>query len=498
MKRLLSSTFVLCAVSVSGAVPTQNDAPRLPGAPLGIAWGFLYGYAGTKAEVFMPQLRQLGAGITKVYLFWNQIEPEKGRFDWSAVDQFVGQLHSPNEGLISIFSSSLWATRRASAVLPPSPAKNPDDYYRFVHALVLHSKGRVRYWQNDSEPNNPIYWSGTKQEFVDELRVFHKAVKDADPDAIMVAGGYDGLFNPPGMFQYPAQKYGLDFFDYVIAEGSDAFDVFDLRLYADPYTIPWRVEHIRQMMRAHGHEKPILCTEYNGPGFFEFAPNLAYVPAVIKWAQSVADGDGRGGANEVAALYAKMSTLAKQTQMFMEGCPAELQRKLERLQARDLVMRNLLALSAGVRKTMYWDLWHDTSGTSPGRRDDMMHLMYAKCKLLEREGGALTKRYPLADAFERMAKELAGVESVERIEVPDRPSIYLFEVRRAQRAPLFVVWERRDVFSGEDQPAIVFDWPWALREASATDALGETVATTVRDGRVRLSVSVTPVFVTAP
>src|SRR5208283_5044184 len=106
-KRLLSSVFGFCALSVSGAVLMNNDdVARLPGAPLGVAWGFLYGYAGTKAEVYMPQLRQLGAGITKVYLFWNQIEPEKGRFDWSAVDQFVDQLHSPDEGLIAIFSSS--------------------------------------------------------------------------------------------------------------------------------------------------------------------------------------------------------------------------------------------------------------------------------------------------------------------------------------------------------------------------------------------------------
>ncbi len=484
MKRLPSSVFALCALSASAAVPEKPT-------PLGIAWGFLYGYKGTKAEVYMPQLRQLGAGMTKVCVFWNQLEPEKGHYEWSASDAFVNQLHSPEEGLISIFSSSLWATRRASAILPPSPAKDPADYYRFIHAMVLRYKGRVRYWQNGTEPNSPVFWSGTKEEFVDELRVFHKAVKDADPDAMVIAGGYDGLFNPPGMFQYPSQKYGLDFFDYVIAEGADAFDMFDVHLYADPYTIPWRVERIREMMRAHGHEKPILCTEYDGPGFFEFPPNIAYGSAVMKWAQSVANGDSRGGAEEVAALYAKMGTLAKQTQMFMEGCSADLQRKLERLQARDLVMRNMLALSAGVQKTMYWDLWHGTS-----RRDDMMHLMYSKMKLLEYDGGALTKRYPLADAFERMAKELAGVESVERIAVPDKPSIYLFEVKRAKRTPLLVVWEKRDVFSGEDQPAIAFEWPWIFADASDTDALGQPVAVTVQGGHVHLDISVTPVFIT--
>ena len=474
--------MLLSAVSAWTAVPE-------PEKPLGVAWGFLYGYQGVKAERYIPQMRQLGASITKIYVFWNQIEPAKGKYDWSATDAFVNQLHSPGEGLISVFSASTWATRRASIMLPPSPAKNPDDYYQFIHVMVSRYQGRVRYWQNDCEPNNPIYWSGTKEEFADELRVFHKAVKDADPSAIVVAGGYDGLFNPPGMFQYPTQKAGLEFFDYVIANASDSFDMFDLRLYADPYTIPWRVEHIREMMRAHGHEKPILCTEYNGPGFFEFPQNIAYVGAVMKWSQSVASGDGRGGESEVAALYEKMSALAKQTQMFMEGCSADLQHRYERLQARDLVMRNLLALSAGVKKTMYWDFWHDTS-----RRNDMMHLMYSKQKLMEHEGGELTRRYPIADVFERLAKALFGVESVKRITVPDRPAIYLFEVRRTKRPTFYVIWEKRDVFSGEDQPPVPFDWPWESSKATAIDVFGQTVAASVENGRVRLPLAVTPVF----
>src|SRR5262249_19720963 len=154
--------------------PAAKPADRritMPGSPFGVAAGFLYGYQGVKPYSFMPQLRALGSDFTKIYLFWNQVEPQKGSYDWTAVDAFVNQLGSPGEGLISIFSSSQWAVKRPSAMLPPSPAKNPDDYYRFVYDLVKHCKGRVRYWQNDSEPNNPIYWSGTKQEFVEQLQV---------------------------------------------------------------------------------------------------------------------------------------------------------------------------------------------------------------------------------------------------------------------------------------------------------------------------------------
>jgi len=263
-------------------------------SPLGIAYGFLYGYSGAAAESFMPLVRGLGAGCIKVYLFWNQIEPERGRFQWDAVDAFIDQLHSPDEGVISFFSTSTWAVEKPGTMLPPSPAKNPDDYYRFVKAVVTHCQGRVRYWQNDSEPNNPVYWAGTKEQFVAALKLFHKAVKDADPSAVVVAGGYDGLFNPPGMPPIPGQEKGLEFFDYVLKEAAAAFDVFDLRLYADPYSIPARVDYIRGRMQAYGYVKPIIATEYNGPGFYEFAPNIKHVPLVLKWLQAVAAGHANG------------------------------------------------------------------------------------------------------------------------------------------------------------------------------------------------------------
>jgi hypothetical protein len=53
----------------------------MPGSPLGIAWGFLYGNLGVRAEQFMPQVRELAGGFTKIYLTWHQIEPQKGQYD---------------------------------------------------------------------------------------------------------------------------------------------------------------------------------------------------------------------------------------------------------------------------------------------------------------------------------------------------------------------------------------------------------------------------------
>lgn len=462
----------------------------LPGSPLGIAWGFLYGADGVPAERFVPKVRELGGGFSKVYLFWAQLEPAKERYEWSALDAYVRQLRSPDEGLVSLFSVSTWATRRSARSLPPSPAKDLRDYYRFVYDTVRHCRGKVRYWENDAEPSNPIYWAGTKEEFVDELKTFYKAVKDADPSAKVVAGGYDGLFNPPNLPEMPNQRVGLAFFDYVLKEGRDAFDVFDLRLYANPYTIVGRVEAIRDKMRALGYEKPIVSAEYGGPGFFEFLQNRKYAPLIAQWSQSLATTGSGAGGKGVADLYGQMSSLAPQTQMFMQGCPPELQAKFERIQGRDLVMRNLFALSSGVQKTLYWDVWNDAS-----RRDDLMTLMYGKIMLFAYQGGRLSKRLPLADVYRRMAQALRGVQEVRRVEVADFPTVQLFEVKRQGRTPLWVAWLQRDAFSGEEAAPIAFDSPCPAKRAVATDTFGASVPVRLEDGRLRVKLTVTPVYI---
>jgi hypothetical protein len=485
--------------SGSPAPPEKDLTISMPGSPLGVAVGFLYGYQGTPAYEFMPELRKLGSGFTKAYFFWNQVEPTKGKYDWTAVDKFVEQLKSPDEGLIAIFSSSEWATKRSSAQLPPSPAKSPDDYYRFVFDLVKHCRGRVRFWQNDAEPNSPIYWSGSKEEFVAQLKIFHRAVKDADPSAVVVVGGYDGLFGPPGTHQFPNQQAGLDFFDYVLKEGRDGFDIFDLRLYGDPYTIAARVQFMREKMLALGYDKPIIATEYGGPNLFEFPENRKYISIVVAWSQAVASATADSATpagpskDPVEELYASMGTLAPQTQMFMEGCSPELEAKYQRIQARGIVMRNLFALSAGVQKTVYWDLPRPT--LSGAERFHIMALMYGKIGLLQFKNDELDGRTLSADAFERMANALRGVQRVKRLEIPGKPSVFLFEVTRQERGPVYVLWERRDAFSGEDSPAVAFEFPWTAASATAVDALGQAIPAKVADKALHLDMSLTPIFI---
>jgi len=473
---------------ITAALALALSTAQIDKDPFGIAWGFLYGYSGVPSPEFMPKLRSIGGGWTKLYLIWNQLEPKKGSYDWHALDTFLAQVHKPEEALISVFSASNWATRLKSDMLPPSPAKDPADYDRFIRALVTHCRGKVRFFQNDSEPNNPIYWSGTASEFATETRAFSKAVRETDPRAKVVLGGYDGLFNPGPGFKYPTQEASLAFFRTVLTEAPNTFDYFDLRLYADPLTIPARVAYIRQMMAEHGGEKPIFCTEYNGPGFFEMRENLKYVPLVVKWSSQVASQGADRGQNGVSELYKDPASLPPQTQMFLMGGDKDLDAKLRRMQCRDLVIRNVLALSAGVSRTMFWDFWHDTT-----QRDDVMTLMYGKLKMFELEGGKFVHPYPVAEAFARMTSMLRGVTSIRPV-TDIASNVMAFEADCGRRGSVLVAWTKADPMSEEPAGGDV-SLPWKSSSAVALDALGASPSVRVGGGQVTLKLGPTPVFI---
>jgi hypothetical protein len=347
-----------------------------PGIRLGIVRSISHGLFG-KPDTFVPQLRELGATLVRVYFFWSQVEPEPGRYTFDAVDAFLEQLDGSEEVWVTVCSSSPWATRQPTEFLPPSPATDLDAYHRFVDRLVRHCAGRVHYWQCDNEPSNVgLLWAGTAAEYLAQLRVLHRVVKDADPDAAVVLGGAPYAL-PAAAPDGPERR----FFDELLRDGRDAFDLFDLHLYGEADRILDDIETARGMMRAFGYEKPLVVGEYNAPW-----PNL-YPEAVAAMAQAMAAAGGQPDPQRaaIAGLYERMASLPPQLQMFLRGCPQELEDKRHRINRRELVMRNLLALSAGVRRTLCWNLGPDV----PDYQDPLsvMDLLFGKFALLDYEGG---------------------------------------------------------------------------------------------------------------
>jgi len=235
------------------------------GIRLGVVRGISYGLFG-KPDTFAGEARALGARLIRAYVYWSQVEPRPGRWEWDSLDALLDQMEGDQELWITLCSSSLWATRTSTDFQPPSPARDLGEYREFVRRTVAHCAGRVHYWQCNNEPSNTdLLWAGTAEEYVAHLKVMHAAVKAEDPAAAVVLGGcgYDVFSSTPGS---PARL----FFDHLASAGRDWFDLFSVHLYGDVAAIPEYLETAGDLMRAHGYLKPIVVGEHAGPLLFEF------------------------------------------------------------------------------------------------------------------------------------------------------------------------------------------------------------------------------------
>jgi hypothetical protein len=473
--------FCAACLGLSAAIAAAATPPppvRTAGR-LGVTWGVLYGFPPAKSESFMPQARALGASFSRITLYWSQLEPKQGTRRWADLDAYLDQLQAPEEGMITLAAASPWATRSRAWVFPSSPATEPARYEAFVRAVIEHAKGRVRYFQAETEPNNGFFWAGSADDYAAEQRLFYTTVKAVDPKAMVVLAGSDGLFDPTGADPMPGQDADLAFLKREIAGAKGAFDLFDLHLYGDPYTIPARVEAVRQAMRAAGTERPIVANEYAGPTFFEFHANRRWFAAL----------QGPGATPEaVRALRARAATLPPETRMFLQPDDAEMAARLFRLQSNDLVVRNMLALSSGVERTAIFDLWHDTS-----QPDAPNTVLYGALKLLDHDATGLNRELPLAAPFRRLALALAGTARVERIALAASPDVYAFRVERRGRPALLVAWRRPATPGAASAPlSVAIPWHGTIKGGMAID--GSAVAVTARRGMASLVVTEVPVL----
>lgn len=75
------------------------------------------------------------------------------------------------------------------------PLSDLDKFYRDVHALVSHFKGRIRVWEMGNEVDLWMGWppNADHREYAMLLRVGYNAVKNADPAALVATAGFNNV-----------------------------------------------------------------------------------------------------------------------------------------------------------------------------------------------------------------------------------------------------------------------------------------------------------------
>jgi hypothetical protein len=304
------------------AAPTPSGATSatpLSGSPFGL----FYGLTPTGARPTAQYMVDLGAEWSRQTMFWNQIEPAPGRFQWALldgaaaiVDRAAGDGHQINL-MVTLRTASSWAGSTSVQGHAAAPPKDVHDYYEFVNAVVRRARGHIRYWQIDNEIYSRGYWQGSADEYVRLLSTGYRAAKDADPDAQVVVAGIGAWLLPMLQdeiaaghgdralalylswaennelaqgFPRPATVQDLqrlmsragrlqrqaEFVRRLLKKDSAShFDVLDLHI-RHPYTIiPAVVEWAKNAMAREGYSRPIWISECSGPTYPELWPSDA-------------------------------------------------------------------------------------------------------------------------------------------------------------------------------------------------------------------------------
>jgi len=196
------------------------------------------------------------------------VEKEKGKFDFSEADYQINRVLERGLNVLPLlpFPSSNWsssappeielkdqypASRERVAYMP----RNMEEFANYVKTTVRQYKDRLHVWEIMNEPIYTDYSlprsKGYKAEdYVGLLKVAYQAVKEADPNALVIGGIAGG-----------PNTYTREF---IQAGGLNWLDAFNLHIYPhlttpDSYEIP--MKELREQMRSVNMDKPIWFTE---------------------------------------------------------------------------------------------------------------------------------------------------------------------------------------------------------------------------------------------
>jgi hypothetical protein len=200
--------------------------------------------------------KSTGARVLRIAFGWDAMEPERGHYDWSFWDEFV-RIASEEFGIRLIpyvCYTPRWAASDDGEDFWRSPPRDPEDFARFMTALVNRYKHAIHSWELWNEPDNRAYWLGTREQFASLVRSGSRAVRAVDPKATIVLGGIATETD------YLEELFRLD-------RIAPAVDVVNLHSYFETWhpdaieTLPAYVSRAAEVVRDYGENEPLWMAE---------------------------------------------------------------------------------------------------------------------------------------------------------------------------------------------------------------------------------------------
>ncbi len=187
---------VVCAAVLGILVLTACTSPQ-PAPPVAVkrpeaaVHVFLWGAFDTTARD-LRLAKDGGFTWVKQQFEWRNIEGQgKGRFEWNEPDRIMKAIDDASLKVVArVDGYATWA--RAEQVYPDDgPPDRMSDWADFLTALATRYRGRIDGYEIWNEPNLTREWARkppSAVEYTEMLRASYRAIKAADPQAIVITG----------------------------------------------------------------------------------------------------------------------------------------------------------------------------------------------------------------------------------------------------------------------------------------------------------------------
>ncbi|MCY3833497.1 MAG: hypothetical protein OXG85_10805 [Chloroflexi bacterium] len=247
----------------------------------------------------------LGAGWNRWPLYWDRVERQPGKYDWSAYDRLVAAdiRNGLRTNAILLGRPAFWQDGDSIANLfapifadgsdsaDADTAINLDNpWAQYVHYAVTRYKpggvlaqhnyfsaGQgIRAWEVWNEPDVAQFWNGGSQAYARLLKVAAIVIKTVDPEAKVIFGGLLYATNPAFLsrtlrqFQNDPLRFQYNWF----------VDIVAVHSYDDPWRSGWLTKVVGDTLKEYDLTRPVWVNEtgvsvwndYPGP-VWAFSPD---------------------------------------------------------------------------------------------------------------------------------------------------------------------------------------------------------------------------------
>ncbi len=140
-------------------------------------------YDDDELTVQLHLMQQAHITWLRQFVYWDQVEPEPGRYDWVALDRIIEAVNAvPELQLVLVLMNSPDWTRESAA--RSAPPDDPADFGRFTQTIAERYGDSIDYYQIWDEPNLNAAWGGLDPrpaQYAALLQNAYEAIHHADP-----------------------------------------------------------------------------------------------------------------------------------------------------------------------------------------------------------------------------------------------------------------------------------------------------------------------------